>query len=156
LKVALVAVIVVVLLTIGAPNVSAASGANFSGTSSAVRSAFIAVQAAGKDGGNITSLVVQLSGALGLVQKASAENASNPIQASTDLQSALRIAQAVQSSAGTVAQQGMSARQLQFELSVTSAAVIIGLAIALYLYGDKIYRRLWLRIYGSQMVRKVG
>lgn len=121
-----------------------------------MQSAFLAVQTAGKDGGDITSLVAQLNGALALVQRASSENSTDPAQASSDLQSALSIAQQVQSAAAAVAQQGTTARQLQEEVSVASAAVIVGVAVALYFYGDRIYRRVWLRVYGSHVVRKVG
>ena len=156
LKAALLAVVVVLILAMASPSSSAASGASFSGTTSAVQSAFLAVQNAGSEGGNITSLVVQLNGALALVQKASAENSTNPSQASADLQSALSIAQGVQASAAGVAQQGVAARQLQLEISITSAAVILGVAVVLYMYGDRIYRRLWLRTYGSHVVKKVG
>jgi hypothetical protein len=156
LKVAPLAFVIAMLLMLGAPGVSAATQASFNGASSAVQSAFVAVQTAGKDGGNITSLVMQLNGALALVQKATLENSSKPAQASADLRSALNTAQSVQASAATVAQQGTSARQLQFDLSVVSAAVIIGIAVALYVYGDRVYRRLWLWMYRGQMVRKVG
>jgi hypothetical protein len=156
LKVALLAVIVALFLVAESPGVSAANQSSFSGASSAVQSAFVAVQVAGNDGGNVTSLLSQLNAALALVQKASAENSSDPAQASADLQSALTIAQQVQSSAPKVAQQGVSARHLQIEISVISAVAIIDIAVALYFYGDRIYRRLWLRIYGSHVVRKVG
>jgi len=156
LKVALLLAIVVLVLEVGSPLVSAASQPSFIGASSAVQSAFVAVQTAGKDGGNITSLVAQLNGALALVQKASEENSSDPAQASADLQSASNIAQGVQSSAAGVAQQGISARQLQFEVSIASAVVIVAIAVALYLYGDRIYRRLWFRMYRGHVVKKVG
>jgi len=156
LKVALLSLVVVSLLAIASPAALAADGTSFNGTSSALQSAFVAVQTAGNDGGNITSLVSQLNGALALVQKASAENSTNPAQASADLQSAMNIAQGVQASAAGVAQQGTSARQLQLEVSVVSAVVIVGIAVALYVYGDRIYRRLWLRVYGGHVVRKIG
>ena len=156
MKVALLAILAILLLTAGPPESSAAGQASFGGASSAVQSAFLAVQTAGKDGGDITSLVAQLNGALALVQRASSENSTDPAQASSDLQSALSIAQQVQSAAAPAAQQGTTARQLQEEVSVASAAVIVGVAVALYFYGDRIYRRVWLRVYGSHVVRKVG
>ena len=155
MKVAVLATIAVVLLMILSPEVTVGQ-ASLSGASSAVQTAFVSVQTAGKDGGNITSLVAQLNGALALLQKASAENSSNPAQASADLQSALTIAQQVQSSAAIVAQQGISARHTQIEVSGISATAIVVVAFVLYVYGDTIYRRLWLRIYGSHVVRKVG
>ena len=156
MKVAVFLLLAGLLLTMGSSEASAADQASFAGTSYTLKTAFLAVQTAGKDGGNVTSLLVQLNTALDLVQNASAENSTNPSQASTDLQSALGIAKGVQSAAATVAQQGMSARQLQLELSVGSAAVIVGIAIVLYVYGDRIYRRLWLRMYRGYVVKKVG
>ena len=104
----------------------------------------------------MTSLVVELNAALALVQKSSSENSSDPSQAASDLNSALAIAQGVQASAATVAQQGMAARQFQFELSLGSAVVIIAIALALYVYGDRIYYRLWIRMYGDHMVKRSG
>ena len=156
MKVALLSFVVVALLVQASPAALAAGSSSFNGTSSALKSAFVAVQAAGSDGGNITSLVSQLNSALALVQKASLENSTNPSQASADLQSALDIAQGVQALAAGVAQQGTSSRQLQFEISIVSAVVIVGIAVAIYIYGDRIFRRLWLRVYGGHVVRKIG
>jgi predicted PurR-regulated permease PerM len=156
MKASVTAVLALLFLMTGAPVVSAASQASFNGASSAVQSAFVAVQTAGRDGGNTTSLVSQLNGALALVQKAFTENRSSPAQAAIDLQSAASIAQGVQSSAATVAQQGTSARQFQLGLSIGSAIVIIGIAVALYAYGDRIYRRTWLRVYRGHVVKKNG
>jgi len=156
LKAAILAIIAVTFLMAGASGVSAASQASFAGASSAVQNAFVAVQTAGTDGGNVTSLVAQLNGALALVQRATTENSSNPVKASTDLQSAISIARGVQSSAATVAQQGLSARQIQLEISIVSAVVIVCIAVALYFYGDRIYRRLWLRMYSDYVVKKTG
>jgi len=156
LKVTLLVVIAVLSLVVGPQVASAANQASFSGASSAVQGAFVAVQTAGKDGGNITSLLAQLNGALALVQKATAENSTKPAQAAADLNSAVTIAQGVQAASATVAQQGVSARQLQLEVSIGSAIAIVGVAIALYVYGDRIYRRIWLRIYRGHMVKKVG
>ena len=153
---AALAIVLVTLLTVGEPAAYAASQASLNGASSAVQSAFVATQTAGKDGGNITSLLAQLNGALALVQKASAENSTKPAQASTDLQSAQTIALQVQSSAAMVAQQGTSARRFQLFFSLFSALVIICFAAAIYVFGDKIYRRLWLRMYGNYAVRRVG
>ena len=156
MKAALLGILAVTVLLIGGQAVFSASQESFGGASAAVQNAFVAVQSAGNDGGNVTSLVEQLNSALALVQKASAENSSNPGQASADLQSALGIAQGVQASAGSVAQQGMAARQLQLEISIVSAVAIVGIAVALYVYGDRLYHRLWLRIYGDYVVKTVG
>jgi hypothetical protein len=121
-----------------------------------VQQGFIALQAAGKDGGKVSSLVGQLNEALVLIQKAASENASSPGQAATDLQEAISIAQGVRASAASVAQQGMSARQLQLEVSLGSAIAIVLVAVTLYIFGDGIYRRLWLRVYADHVVRRNG
>ena len=147
------------LLILSSPLVSrtqAASQSDFGGAQSVVQSAFSAVQNADRLGGNVTALVAQLNGALSLIQKASAENATNPAQAAKDLANATSVAQKVASAAGPVGQQGSAARQLQFYLSVGSAAVIVAVASLIYIFGDRIYRRLWLRAYGSYEVRKIG
>jgi len=104
----------------------------------------------------VSALVAELNGALTLIQKASSENSTNPGQAANDLNSAEAVAAGVKASAATVGQQGIAARQSQFELSIGSVIVIVGIAIALYVYGDRIYYRLWLRMYGSHVVRKGG
>jgi len=156
LRASLFGILAVTVLLIGGPAVFSSNQESFGGASAAVQDAFVAVQSAGADGGNVTSLVAQLNSALALVQKASAENSSNPGQASADLQSALGIAQGVQASAGSVAQQGMAARQLQLEISIVSAIAMVGIAVALYVYGDRLYHRLWLRIYGDYVVKTVG
>ena len=151
----LIATLAAVML-VASPATMSASQASFNGTSVAVQQAFMAVQSAGRSGGNVTALVAELNTALVLLQKASAENSTDPAQAASVLNSALGIVQGVQASAATVAQQGQAAGQLQFDLSVGSAAVIVAIAVALYVYGDRIYRRLWLQIYGGHVVKKVG
>ena len=156
LKAVAVSLVLAALFLIGAPSASAAGPGSFSGASSAVQGAFVAVQTAGRDGGNTTGLVAQLNSALALIQKANAENASDPAQAAADLQSAQRIAQEVQASAPSVDQQGVSARQLRLEVSVASAAAVVLVAAAVYLYGDRAYRKLWLRVYAGHVVRKGG
>ena len=156
MRASLFGILAVTVLLIGGPAVFSSNQESFGGASAAVQDAFVAVQSAGADGGNVTSLVAQLNSALALVQKASAENSSNPGQASADLQSALGIAQGVQASAGSVAQQGMAARQLQLEISIVSAVAMVGIAVALFVYGDRLYHRMWLRIYGDYVVKTVG
>ena len=153
----LIALLVVgaVLLT-GPLSANAAPPSSFSGAYSAVQAAFLSVNAAQQRGGNVTGLVLKLNGALALIQSAGAENSSNPSQAAADLQAAVTEAQQVEGAAPAVGQQGANARQLQFEVSVASAAAIVVVAAAIYLYGDRIYRRLWLRAYGSHMVKRVG
>lgn len=153
----LLALLVVVAVVLGsAPSALAASRASFDGGYSAVQSAFVAVQSAEEKGGNVTSLVSQLNGALALVQKAADENSTNPAQAASDLQSAVQIAQVVQARAGPVGEAGAAARQSQLVLSLSSAAAILAGAALVYFYGERVYLRAWLWLYGDHVVKKVG
>lgn len=156
MRAAILILVLVTLILLGAPGSFAAGNASFNSASSAVTQAFVGVQSAGKEGGNVTSLIVELNGALALIQKASTENSTNPSQAVVDLNSAVAIAEGAQASASTIAIQGTSAKQVRLYVSVLSAVVIVSIAGAIYVFGDKIYRGLWLRIYGDHVVRKVG
>lgn len=156
MKAAILIFVLVFLILLEAPESVAAGNASFNGASSSVQQAFVAVQSAGKDGGNVASLVTELNGALALIQKATSENSTNPSQAVTDLNSAVTIAQGAQSSASNIATQGISARRVQLFLSVVSAFAIVCVAAAIYVFGDRIYRMLWLRIYGGHVVSRVG
>ncbi len=140
----------------GVGGTHAASQTDYSNAMQQIGSAFSATYTADMQGGNVTSLVSQLNGALQLVSKAASENSTQPTQASTDLQQAVTIAKSVQAAAGGVGQTGAAARQTQLYISVGSAAVIIAIASLVYVFGDRIYRRLWLRVYGNYEVKKIG
>jgi hypothetical protein len=151
------ACIALVLLVLSGPFSSqAASAPSFVGAETSVQSAFLAVHAAEARGGNVTGLVGRLDQALSLILSADELNSTNPSLASKDLQNATVMAQGVQADAPNVGQQGAAARQLQYEVSIGLAALIVAVAAALYFYGDRLYRRLWLRAYGGYVVRKVG
>lgn len=134
----------------------AASPSQFSAVSGSIASAYAAVNAAQARGGNTTSLVASLNTAIALFERAQAENASLPAAAATDLQNATAIAQQVQGSAPAIGAQGASARQVQEYVSVGTAAAIVIIAGALYVYGDRIYRRIWLMVYSGFEVKKLG
>ena len=88
--------------------------------------------------------------------RAQAENAADPPKASSDLQNATLIAQQVAQEAPAVGQAGTAARQSQEYLSLGSAAAIIVVAALIYVYGDRVYRRIWLRLYSGYTVTKSG
>jgi len=134
----------------------AATSSSFVSADASVQTAFLAVHSAEARGGNVSGLDAQLNTAIGLIQSANSENSTNPAQATRDLQNATNIAQSVEAEAPTIGQQGASARQLQLEVSIGLAAVMVAVAAALYVMGDRISRRLWLRMYGGYVVRKVG
>jgi hypothetical protein len=147
---------VVVTLLCFAPASLAASTVSVQQGYAAVQVAYASVLDAQRQGGNVTSLVAQLNGAISLLQKASSENSTNPTQANADVQTAVQIARGVETAAGPVGAQGANSRQLQFIISMTSAVAIVAVASALYVFGDRIYRRLWLRMYGNHVVKKAG
>jgi hypothetical protein len=141
----------------GAVSASAAiTQTQVSSANGEIQSAFTSAYAAEKSGGNVTSLTAELNEAVQLVQKAMAENATSPAQASVDLANATLIAQGVVSAAGPVGQQGAANRQSQVYLSTGSAAVIIAVAALIYAFGDRIFHRIWLLLYGNYVVSKIG
>jgi hypothetical protein len=153
----LLAVFILALALAQMPTLSvAASPSSFSAASTSISTAFVAVSQAQQDGGNVTGLVASLNTALGLYAKAQGENGNNPALALTDLQNATAMAQQVTLAAPAIGQAGLSARQAQEYLSVGSAAGIVAIAALLYVYGERIYHRLWLRLYSGYTVKTVG
>lgn len=136
--------------------VRAASPSDFAGASGSIGTAYLAVSRAQQDGGNVSGLVTNLNVALELYTKAQSENSSNPARALADLQNATTIAQQVALEAPGIGQTGAAARQAQEYISVGSAVAIVAVAALLYVYGERIYHRLWLRMYSGYLVKKVG
>ncbi len=131
----------------------AVSQTSINGGYTSVQSAFAAAQSAERQGGNVTSLIAQLNGALALIQKASAENSTNPTQAAADLANATKIAQSVTLEAASVTQMGISSTQAADLRSIITATGIAVAAVLIYLFGGRVYRRLWLHIYKDYVVR---
>ena len=46
------------------------------------------------------------------------------------------------------------ARQLRLYESLGTVAATLGIAALAYLMGDRVYRRLWLRVYRNHVVKK--
>jgi hypothetical protein len=133
--------------------VRAASTADFNSATNAIGTAFVATHDADQSGGNVSQLVTKLSLALSLVQKAQSENSTNSAMATSDLQNATRTAQQVSAEAPMVAKGGAGARALQVDESIGASVIIILLAAVAYLFGDRVYRRLWLYAYRDFLVR---
>lgn len=135
---------------------SAANSSNFTSANSAINSAFSATRGAEQSGGNVSALIAKLNVALSLVQKAQSENASNPTQASLDLQNATQIADQVSTSAPSVARAGSAARETQYAESIGSSIAIVILALLVYLYGARVYHLVWFYLYKNHLVKKGG
>jgi hypothetical protein len=152
---ALAAMMVFVVALAAVPPSTAISESDVSSANSAIQSAFVSTLQAERSGGNVTSLAATLNSAVQLVEKAQAENSTNPAQASSDLRGAQQSAQLVQSLAESA---GFSAavssfRQSVFVRSVVSAAAILVAAALVYVYGGLVLRRLWVRLYRGYVVR---
>lgn len=130
-----------------------ATATNFSSANSAINAAFSATLSAQQKGGNVSDLVAMLNIAIGLVQKAQAENGTNPFQATADLTNATQLAQQVSASAPAIEQAGSSARQIQYSESIGVAVVIVALAALAYIYGSRIYHLIWFYLYKNYSVR---
>jgi len=148
---ALIAMIWLISLSSGFAR--AATNGEFNTATNAIESAFVAVHNAGQNGGNVSELVTELNTALNLLQKAQAENATNPTQAATDLQNATSMAEGVSAASASVAQAGNAARRVTMATSIGGASAIVIAAVLIYIFGDRIFRRLWLFVYRNFVVR---
>ena len=150
---ALIATILIVPFIFIPASSNAASSSDFSNANSAINSAFNATLNAQQKGANVTDLVAKLNIAVGLVQKAQAENATNPGLATSDLQNATQIAGQVSSAAPSLGQSGANARTIQYSISIGASIVIIAVAALIYIYGGRIYHLLWFYLYKDYIVR---
>lgn len=132
-----------------------ATGEPFSTANSSVNRAFSLVYYAEQSGGDPSVLVEKLNIAIFLIQKASAENATNPNGATADLSNATTISQMVSLNSVSVSSNGSMARQLRLYESLGTVVATLGVAALTYLKGDRVYRRLWLYVYRNHVVKKL-
>jgi hypothetical protein len=131
-----------------------ADGGQLATANNSVNSAFSSVYYAEQNGGDVSALVEKLNTAVLLIQKAVAENATDPNAATADLSNATTIAQMVSLNSTSVSTAGSMARQLRLFESLGTVGITLGLAALAYLKGDRVYRRLWLYVYRNHVVKK--
>src|SRR5256712_12081426 len=119
-----------------------------------VNSAFSSVYNAEQNGGDVSALVEKLNIAVSLIQRAVAENATDPNAATADLSNATTIAQMVSLNSTSVSTSGSMARQLRLYESLGTVTASLAIAALAYLKEDRVYRRLWFYIYRNHVVRK--
>jgi len=148
--------ITLIVLVISTTPISSheATGGQLATANSSVNSAFSAIYYAEQNGGDVSALVEKLNTAILLIQKAVAENATDPNAATADLSNATTIAQMVSLNSSSVSTSGSIARQLRLYESLGTVAAALGLAALAYLKGDRVYRRLWLYVYRNHVVKK--
>jgi hypothetical protein len=145
--------LVVLSLSLKANAAAAVTPTQVSNANGQIQSAFASVYAAEKSGGNVSALDARLNYAIQLVQKAEAENATNPAQAGADLQNATAVAQGVAAESPSVGQAGSAARQATELTSAGGASAIVTVAALTYVFGGRIYRKAWLRLHRDYVVR---
>jgi hypothetical protein len=145
--------LVVFGLTTAAHGAAAVTQAQVATANSAIQAAFASASSAEKAGGNVSSLDARLNSAILLVEAAEGENATNPAQAGADLQNATALAQSVVSESASVSQKGSAARQDTEVASLGASAAIVLVAALTYVFGGRIYRKAWLRLYKDYVVR---
>jgi hypothetical protein len=131
-----------------------AAGGQLATANNSVNSAFSSVYNAEQNGGDVSALVEKLNIAVSLIQRAVAENATDPNAATADLSNATTIAQMVSLNSTSVSTSGSTAHQLHLYESLGTVAATLGIAAFAYLRGDRVYRRLWLYIYRNHVVKK--
>jgi len=131
-----------------------ATGGQLAAANSSVNSAFSSVYYAEQNGGDVSALVEKLNIAVSLIQKAVAENATDPDAATADLSNATTIAEMVSLNSTSVSASGSMARQLRLGESFGIVFATLAIAALAYLRGDLVYRRLWLYVYRNHVVKK--
>ena len=130
-----------------------ATGAQLATATNSVNSAFSSVHYAEQNGGDVSSLVEKLNTAILLIQKAVAENATNPNAATADLSNATDLAQMVSQDSSSVSASGVAAHQLRLYEMIGTIGGAVSIAALAYLRGDRVYRRLWLYVYRNHVVK---
>lgn len=148
-----VALIVVVMSTLAATP-REVSADPFGTASQSVNNAFSSVYSAEQNGGDVSGLVEKLNTAIFLIQRANAENATDPSAAATDLSNATTIANEVSISAASVSNSGSNSRQTSLYESFGTIVATLAIGVLVYVRGDRVYRRLWFRVYRNYLVRK--
>ena len=148
--------ITLIVLVISTTPISShgATGGQLETAVNSVNSAFSSIYYGEQNGGDVSALVEKLNDAVSLIQKAVAENATDPNAATADVSNATTIAQTVSLNSTFVSASGSMARQLRLAQSLDTVITTLAIAALAYLRGDRVYRRLWLYVYRNHVVKK--
>ncbi|MDH2901953.1 MAG: hypothetical protein PXY39_13375 [archaeon] len=150
----IVAALIFVSLTGSYPSSSAASSSDFNAANTAIQSAYTSVyHSEVQNHADVSNLVNQLNNATQYVNKAYAENSTNPAQATSDLLTAESIAQNVSNQVPSVSSAGINVHALQTFESIGVAVTVVSSAGLIYIFSDTLYREWWVRTYRSYIVK---
>ena len=136
------------------PSASAATSTQFNAANSAIQNAYTSVyHSEVQNHSDVSNLVNQLNNATQFVNKAYAENSTNPAQAASDLLTAESIAQNVSNQTASVSSAGIKVHELQTFESVGVAVTVVSSAGLIYIFSDDLYRKWWVRTYRYYIVR---
>lgn len=146
-----VAILLATLSAGSAPAMAQTSGS----TRAQIEQAFLAIQAAEANGGNVTSLVSTLNQAINLTETADRLNATDPQGAASRYSQAYSLAVKVLQEAPAVAAQGRAAVSTS-TIELYGETVLLGaLAAVGYFFTPRVFWRAWLRAHKGWRVRKV-
>ncbi len=146
-------VLILVVVGLTTSTSAAAYPLEISSANAALASAFISVHNAELRGANVTSLVSQLNSVVGLIQTAASLNSTNPSQATKDLENATQIAQRITSESVAAGRAGAFENNIRVSESVVSVVAIVVASAVVYIFGGRVYRRLWFLIYKNYVVK---
>ncbi len=144
-------------ITSSSSSTATAQQSSFQSANSEILSAYAQISSIEHNGGNASNLVSELNVAISLYNKAEIENSTNPSQAAIDVQKATQIASDVHSQAVPLVQKADSQRTLQTSAEIGGSAVVIIVAVLVYIFGGRIYDWIWLyqrRDYVILLVKK--
>jgi len=148
------ALALVAMLAVGrADPASAVTPGEVTSANDLIQSGFASAHQAERSGGNVTALVADLNEAIQLVQEAVVQNATDPAGAAADLGNATHLAQAVAAESPSFGRTGLADRQATEETSIGAAVAVVSAASLVYLFGERVYLVVWLRLYKDYVVR---
>lgn len=158
LKIAAISTIVTALIFVSVigsyPSASAASSSDFAAANTAIENAYTsAYHAQVQNRADVSGLINQLNNATQFVNKAYAENSTNPAQATSDLLTAESIAQKVSNETASVSNAGIKVHELQTYESIGVAVTVVSTAGLIYVFSDSLYEKWWMRTYRTYIVK---
>ncbi len=136
------------------PSASAASSTQFNAANAAIQNAYTSLyHSEVQNHADVSNLVNQLNNATQFVNKAYAENSTDPAQAASDLLTAESIAQNVSNQTASVSRAGINVHELQTFESIGVAVTVVSSAGLIYIFSDALYREWWVRTYQTYIVK---
>jgi hypothetical protein len=137
-------------------SVFAASPASFVSAQNETQIAYGALHNAELAGGNVSVLARELNSSVALIQKAEAENSTDPAQAARDLESSVQLSSVVARQANALEQSSAANHTTAADGSAIESILIVAGGISVFIYGERLYDYLWLYFHRGFVVMRTN